>query len=360
MPDDSPPRVQFVISGKFVALLLTALALLGGGYYWYIRQQQVELRSAQIQERFKTPPYFVNHGVSVIRPCRGCLADGVLKPQTEWKIGESEEIPDAEQRWYLAVEDPPAPMTVSGVLMLPAYAAIRNNPALGFDQSSVVLVLFQSLQRMNRIESPPPASPVGPAGDDSPAKTPAAEPGPQQPDVTPLPIVGTEPAAPAAPTSHPETPRLLAPIAAVNSTSKQTWRVTLTPDADWFDTGIPLIAEMTVYIRPDPGSTIAKWRALVGNKTYFPVKPSLEDYFNILDNEPFIDSPRWLTTLRMQVSDCGSDRCGITVRIVYLARPREAHKFTDDGPGAWERHQMEHQQMRDQAERIISILNGRQ
>ena len=49
------PRVQFVVSGKFLALFLLAGSLLGGGYYWYSRQQQ-------LQKRFQAPPYFVNTG----------------------------------------------------------------------------------------------------------------------------------------------------------------------------------------------------------------------------------------------------------------------------------------------------------
>jgi hypothetical protein len=36
--------------------------LLGGGYYWYTQQQE-------IQKRLRTPSYFVNHGPTVIRPC---------------------------------------------------------------------------------------------------------------------------------------------------------------------------------------------------------------------------------------------------------------------------------------------------
>ena len=169
MPTASPPRVQFVISGIFIALLLVAAGLLGGGYYWYSEQQQA-------QRRFHTPPYFVNRGATISRPCKRCLALDKLKAQAEWNVGSADEIPATEQRWFLAVEDPPTPVVVSGVLMLPVYAASRDNPAFGFDQTRVLLVLYQNLQRMGSIEQlPPPPQPPAAA---PPAHPPAGDPPP--------------------------------------------------------------------------------------------------------------------------------------------------------------------------------------
>jgi hypothetical protein len=150
-----------------------ALTLLGGGYYWWAGQQEAQQRQTEILQRFKTPPYFVNGGQSVMRSCQHCLDGGRLKPQAEWVVGSAKEIPPGQQRWFLAVEDPPVPVTVSGVLMLPVYPALRDGPAFGFDQSRVILVLYQNLQRMPWIQLLPsvpaiivpnagPAAPVPP------------------------------------------------------------------------------------------------------------------------------------------------------------------------------------------------------
>jgi hypothetical protein len=92
----STPRVQLVISSKFIALVLLSLSLLGGGYYWYSQQQDVQEHLRQTQERFKTPPYFVNRGATVVRDCGRCFALGKLKPQPEWKIRPATEIPATE------------------------------------------------------------------------------------------------------------------------------------------------------------------------------------------------------------------------------------------------------------------------
>jgi hypothetical protein len=70
----SPSRVQFVVSGKFVAPLLMAAGLFGGDDYWHNQQMET-------QKRFRTPPYFVNRGPMVIRPCEHCVDLDKLKPQ---------------------------------------------------------------------------------------------------------------------------------------------------------------------------------------------------------------------------------------------------------------------------------------
>lgn len=160
MPD-APPRVQFLISGKFIVLFLLAVSLLGSGYYWYTRQEEAQERQNLTRERFKTPPYFVNRGASVMRSCQQCLDAGRLKSQGDgWRVGSPKEIPADEQRWFVAVEDPPVPVTVSGVLMLPVYPALRDDPAFGFDQSRVILVLYQNLQRMPWIQQLPSVQPI--------------------------------------------------------------------------------------------------------------------------------------------------------------------------------------------------------
>jgi hypothetical protein len=168
--DTPPARVQFVVSGKFIALLLLGAGLLGGGYYWYSEQQQA-------QKRFHTPPYFINRGATISRPCNRCLALDKLKAQSEWSVGSPVEIPSTEQRWFLAAEDPPTPVVVSGVLMLPVYPTLRDNPAFGFDQTRVLLVLYQNLQRMGSIEPLP--SPPQPPVAAPPAQPPPSDPPPE-------------------------------------------------------------------------------------------------------------------------------------------------------------------------------------
>jgi hypothetical protein len=151
--------------------------MLGGGYYWYSRQREVQQRLQQDMERFKPPPYFVNHGVSVIRSCQHCLETaGKLKPQSGWKVWGPQEIRADQLRWFLAVEDPPLPVTVSGVLMLPVHPALNDNPALGFDLTRVELVLYQNLERKSAIEQlPPPVQPPAPAPE-PPAPSPTEPP----------------------------------------------------------------------------------------------------------------------------------------------------------------------------------------
>jgi hypothetical protein len=175
MAGTSPPRVQFVVSGKFITLLLIGAAFLGCGYYWYSHQQKT-------QKRFTPPPYFVNRGPTVVRTCKHCVGLTGLKPQSEWGIGPPLEIPATEQRWFLAVEDPPTPVTVAGVLMLPVYPTLRDNPAFGFDESQILLVLYQNVQRMAAIEQPLEPPPVQPPPSPPPAATtPAAPINPAQP-----------------------------------------------------------------------------------------------------------------------------------------------------------------------------------
>lgn len=149
-----------MVSDKFVVLFLVAGSLLGAGYYWCIQQQETQEHLARTAERFKVPPYFVNRGRSVVRSCEQCLDGKGLKPRSEWRVEAPKEIPADEQQWFLAVEDPPLPMAVAGVLMLPVHPTLRDNPAFGFDQSRVLLVLYQNLQRMPSIQQLSPPQPI--------------------------------------------------------------------------------------------------------------------------------------------------------------------------------------------------------
>ena len=223
MSNTFPYRVQLVVSGKFFVLFLIALSLLGGGYYWYRQQQEAQERQRLTQERFKAPPYFVNRGATIIRNCGRCLGLGKLKPQPDWKIGLPTEIAATEQRWFLAVEDPPMPVTISGVLMLPVHPAYRDDPSFGFDQNRVVLVLYQDLQRKPWIEKPQPP-PVDP-------QPPQSQPPP------PEPVEATESAdrdvAPqAAPTRAPAQSPFVGEWKNIDSTTTSLTRLLITSDGD--------------------------------------------------------------------------------------------------------------------------------
>ena len=182
MPGSSPSRVQFIVSNKFLGLLLVAMSFIGGGYYWYAAQWQAQQGQAEIQKRFRTPPYFLCGSGTVIRSCDHCLDIDKLKPRADWNVGPPLETPAGEPRWFLAVEDPPTPVEVSGVLMLPAFPAIEENPTLGFDKSRMVLVLYQGLQRMASLDPlpPPPAPSPSPPVVEIPAVD--AAPPPDQPN----------------------------------------------------------------------------------------------------------------------------------------------------------------------------------
>src|ERR1039457_7597947 len=80
MRGNSPSRVQVVVSGKFLGLLMIAASLLGGGYYWHTQQLEV-------QRRFRTPPYFIKRSPAVIRLCNHCMDLDKLKPRADWNIG---------------------------------------------------------------------------------------------------------------------------------------------------------------------------------------------------------------------------------------------------------------------------------
>ena len=172
METTTPPRVQLVISGKFIALFLISLGLLGGGYILYSQQQGLRLERQRFEQRFRAPAYFVNGGSIIVRSCGKCLYLGKLRPQVDWKVGKPKEIPATEQRWFLAVEEQPAPVEVSGVLMLPVHPAVGDNPALGFDRNQIQLALYQGLQRKANIEQPPQPLPLQPPLSNNPVLPP--------------------------------------------------------------------------------------------------------------------------------------------------------------------------------------------
>src|ERR1700722_11206203 len=129
-------RIQFIISGPFVLLVLLAGGLMTAGFWLYTHQPP--------PARPQSPPYYVNRTLTAIRPCFQCVGiDGKLKAWPEWKIGKSSEIPAGQQWWFAPVEEPPTPVRIDDIPMLPVHPASNNEaPWEGFDQRKVFLVVL--------------------------------------------------------------------------------------------------------------------------------------------------------------------------------------------------------------------------
>ncbi len=169
-------RVQFVISGPFLLLLLLASGFMTAGFWLYTHQPP--------PPRLQTPPYFVNRTLTAIRPCYQCVAgDGKLKQSQDWRPAKALEIPAGEQWWFVPVEDPPRPVKIDGIPMLAVHPAKDNNkPWEGFDQRRVVLAVFQDLDGRFAIDHPaPPPPPAAPSPNPEPAQAQDAPPPPTQP-----------------------------------------------------------------------------------------------------------------------------------------------------------------------------------
>jgi hypothetical protein len=162
------PRIQFVISGPFLLLLLLAAGFMAAGFWLYTHQSP--------PPQPQTPPYYVNRTTTAVRPCFQCIgADGKLKAPESWKFGKIIEIPEGQQWWFSPVEEHESPVRVDGILMLAVHPAAQNEkPWEGFDQRRVLLVVFQDLDARFSIEHPaPPPEPAPTPAADS-ADTPAA------------------------------------------------------------------------------------------------------------------------------------------------------------------------------------------
>ena len=171
-------RIQFVISGPFLLLLLLSTGLMTAGFWLYTHQPP--------PPRPQSPAYYVNRSLTAIRPCYQCVAqDGALKPVQSWKVGKTVEIPTGEQWWFAPVEDPPIPTKIEGIPMLAVHPAKENDkPWDGFDQRRVVLVVFQDVEGKFALEHPAPppiAAPNQPADSAPSGDSPPAATAPQQP-----------------------------------------------------------------------------------------------------------------------------------------------------------------------------------
>lgn len=147
-------RIQFVITGPFLLLLLLAAGLMTGGVWLYTHQPP--------PPKPQTPPYYVNRTSTAIRPCIQCGdGSGKLKERALWKFGKTIEIPAGETWWFVPVEDPPQPVRIDGVPVLAVHAATNHEkPWFGFDQRRVFLVVFQDLDGRFSIDHPAPPPPT--------------------------------------------------------------------------------------------------------------------------------------------------------------------------------------------------------
>jgi hypothetical protein len=159
-------RIQFIVSGPFLLLLLLAAGFMTAGFWLYTHQPP--------PPKPQSPAYYVNHTLTAIRPCYQCVAtDGKLKATPEWKLGKTVEIPTGEQWWFAPVEDPPAPTKIDGIPMLAVYPARDNTkPWEGFDQRRIMLVVLQDVDGRFTIEHP---APPPPAQADAPPPSPAPD-----------------------------------------------------------------------------------------------------------------------------------------------------------------------------------------
>jgi hypothetical protein len=171
-------RVQFVVSGPFLLLLLLAAGFETAGLWLYTHQPPPPLP--------QTPPYYVNRTVTAVRPCFQCAGpDGKLKPQESWKFGKTVEIPQGEQWWFSPVEEHELPVKVDGIAMLAVHPAMQSDePWEGFDQRRVLLVVFQDLDARFIIEHPVPPPPAAASPTAGATDTPAPTSGGSQPVTT--------------------------------------------------------------------------------------------------------------------------------------------------------------------------------
>ncbi len=96
-----------------------------------------------------------------------------MRDQREWKLAKAGDTPVDKPWWFAPVEDPPNPVKVDGVIMLPVHpASDQDKPWFGFNQRRVVLAVFQDLEPKFSIDHPAPL-PVAPPSDARPSVEPA-------------------------------------------------------------------------------------------------------------------------------------------------------------------------------------------
>jgi hypothetical protein len=174
----SESRIQFVVSGPLLFLLLISAGLMTFSFWLYTHPPP--------PVPVIGPPYFVNKVSTAVRACFQCVAaDGKLKPQAQWKLGKTVSIPDKEQWWFSPVDREAEAIPVDRVPMLAVHPAIKNDaPWEGFDQRRVLLIVFQDLDPRFSIEHPvpPPPPPPSPVADPAPTQPPQSDPPPSATD----------------------------------------------------------------------------------------------------------------------------------------------------------------------------------
>jgi hypothetical protein len=167
-------RIQIVISGPFLLLLIMTAGLWTAGFWLYTHPPPPPPRPP-------SPPYYVNRTLTAVRPCYQCVGtDGKLKPQPQWRLARATDIPAGEQWWFAPIEDPPSTPKIEGIPMLAVHPAReKDKPWDGFDQGRVLLVVFQDLEPRLTIDhpTPPPTSPP-------PVEQPSQAPNPKPPPAT--------------------------------------------------------------------------------------------------------------------------------------------------------------------------------
>ena len=129
-------RIQFVVSGPVLFLLLLSAGLMTFGFWLYTHQPPPVPVTG--------PPYFVNKVATAIRACFSCVgSDGKLKPQPQWKLGKTISIPDKETWWFAPVER-----------SAEALGAIEDD-GTGADHTTVVVQMKRERQRQVRAEVQP-------------------------------------------------------------------------------------------------------------------------------------------------------------------------------------------------------------
>ena len=122
MPSGS--RVQFVVSGPFLFLLLLSAGLMTGGFWLYTHPPPPVV--------VKGPPFYVNRVATALRPCSQCInTDGSLKEKQKWKLGRTVSIPDGQHCWFASTSDSAEPFTIDRVPMLAVHPAINKDAPLG-------------------------------------------------------------------------------------------------------------------------------------------------------------------------------------------------------------------------------------
>ncbi len=165
-------RIQFIVSGPFLLLLILSTGFFIAGFWLYTHQPPPVLPPS--------PPFYISRAETALRPCFQCVGpDGKLKPQSEWRLGKIVDIPQDEHWWFAPIWDHEQPINIDNIPMLAVHpAANKERPWYGFDQHRVFFAVLQDLEPRFALEHPAPPppqptpAPAAPATADAPASIP--------------------------------------------------------------------------------------------------------------------------------------------------------------------------------------------